>query len=137
MQEMMFICNPNEEIIVSSKSRETKPKINQPFSCISRQGLYRGKLMGIPLTELYMDFNKEEQWFYKMIWKALNFKTNQAVIEQSKLTKHESNKLSSAYQSLKQKDLVKRVCKETYMINPNAVIYPDTQTENIKLWDSL
>ena len=136
MQERTIVCPAGEELIISSR-RKDRVKVNQLFSITSRQGLFKGKMMGIPLTELYMDFNKEEQWFYKIIWQALNFKTNQATVLQGELSKHESNKVSSAYQSLKQKDLVRRVRKEVYMINPNAIIYPETQADNIKIWDSL
>ena len=137
MQERTIVCPAGEELVITSRQKKDRVKVNQLFSITSRQGLFKGKQMGIPLTEMYMDFNKEEQWFYKMLWQALNFKTNQATIAQKELSKHESNKLSSAYQSLKQKQLVRRVRQEVYMINPNAVIYPETQADNIKLWDSL
>lgn len=134
MYDQTIVFSSDEEVIINKK---TKTKIGQPYVAISRQGLYKGKQMGIPLTEMYMDFNKAEQWFYKRLWQNLNYKTNQATIIQSELTKSESNALSAAYTSLKAKDLVKRVRKEVYMINPRAVIYPDTQQENIKIWDSL
>lgn len=134
MPDQTIIFSSDEEIIIK---KQHKTRINQPYVTISRSGLYKGKTMGIALTEMYMDFNKAEQWFYKKLWKALDYKTNQATIIQSELTKVESNNLSAAYTSLRKKELVKRVRKEVYMINPHAVIYPDTQDENIKIWDSL
>jgi hypothetical protein len=134
MHDQTIVFSSDEDLIITKKS---KTKINQPYIAISRKGLFKGKQMGIPLTEMYMDFNKAEQWFYKKLWQNLNYKTNQATVIQSELTKSESNALSAAYTSLKEKDLVKRVRKEVYMINPRAVIYPDTQQENIQIWDSL
>lgn len=134
MQDQTVIFNISEEVIVTKRA---KAIIKQPYCYISRAGEYKGKSMGIPLTEMYMDFNKSEQWFYKKLWQNLNYKTNQATILQSDLTKSESNALSTAYTLLKNKGLVRRVRKEVYMINPNAVLYPETQEENIRIWNSL
>jgi hypothetical protein len=134
MSDQTIILGSNEELVVSQKYKD---RIDQPYCYISRAGLHKGKQMGIALTEMYMEFNKAEQWFYKKLWQNLNYKTNQATILQSDLTKSESNALSAAYTSLRAKDLVRRVRKEIYMINPNAVLHPSTQATNIVIWDSL
>ncbi len=134
MQDQTIVFSSDEDVIITKKA---KARLNQPYAYISRSGEYKGKRMGIPLTEMYMEFNKSEQWFYKKLWQSLNYKTNQATILQADLTKSESNALSTAYTSLRSKDLVRRVRKELYMINPNAVIYPETQEDNIKIWNTL
>lgn len=60
----------------------------------------------------------------------------QVVIDMGDMTPSQKSKFSNGYTSLKQKDLVRRVKKGVYMINPNAII-PAKHTAELTIWNSL
>jgi DNA-binding transcriptional regulator YhcF (GntR family) len=55
----------------------------------------------------------------------------------SSFPKTELNRLSQAYQSLSKKGLVKRLRKEHYLINPDALFYSKTYKEVKQRWESI
>lgn len=135
LDEKTIYFDSSEELIISSKQ---KSKSNlPPFQMVGRKYIKGNKTMGYDYTGVLLSLNKEEQWFYTLIRQHINFRTNEAIILSSSLTATEKVKASKAYKSLNSKGLLKKVKKENYLVNPDAVIYPPNY-ENIKLlWDSI
>ena len=68
--------------------------------------------------KLMMDFNANEAWLMNQIKDLGEGTTLVAVIRGKTLTPVEKKKLSLAYKTLRQKDIIRRVKREYYMVNP-------------------
>lgn len=127
--------NHNEQITITTSA---KNKGNKPvFMMIGKPVKIRGKTPGFPLVKAMLKFNKEEQWFFDLIFDCLNPETNQSDITHFEFNSTEVNKISRAYKPLKEMDLVKRVKKGIYMINPTAIVPPLTYEDAQEAWDSI
>lgn len=107
------------------------------FTMIGRAHMVNNNLVGFNLMDAVLNFNKEEQWFFKLIHDAMDYETNLASLAAFEFNKTNQNRMSKAYQSLKEKNLVRRVKKGVFMINPEAIIYPANHDKNKERWDSL
>ena len=134
--ERTLVTDPDYELKITTEKRKEK-RPNPPFTAVGRE-YYKGQdMMGYPLISTLLTFSKGEQWFYGLIHKELDYTNNIAQILSSSLSKSDLPKMSKAYNSLKAKGLVKRVKKELYIVNPDALIHPNYY-EAIKIkWDSL
>lgn len=93
--------------------------------------------VGIWLLDVMADMSKAEAWFFKLVRRNMNINTNTAHIQNNLLSKSDQQKKKLAYKSLKSKDLVRRVQREIYMVNPDAIMLPAAYEENKKVWDKL
>ena len=126
---------PNDEFYIGRKKklRETKPM----FCMVGRETNNRKQLSGIPLLDLMLEFNRDQQRFFKMLLDCRDVETNYCDIRGNEITPTDKVKISRAYTALKELDLVKRVSVGTYMINPKALIPPTSYEESQRLWDTL
>lgn len=118
--------------------RKSKPKSKKPmFSMVGELAINHRQLSGIPLLDLMLDFNKDQQRFFKMLLNSRNVENNYCDIRGNEITPTDKVKISKAYNALKELDLVKRVGVGTYMINPKALIPPTNYESAQREWDSL
>lgn len=89
-----------------------------------------------PLLETMLEFSKPEAWLFSILLKTHSDKSGQSDISKLTFTKVDLNNLSKAYALLKQRDLVKRVKRQVYMINPSAII-TDKWEEHKEVWKGL
>lgn len=134
--ETVLLTKADEELVLTTRSKERKAKL-PPFTMIGRSGKMRGKLEGYPLLDVMADMSKAEAWFFKLVRRNMNINTNIAHIQNNLLSKSDQQKKKLAYKSLKSKDLVRRVQREMYMVNPDAMILPAAYEENKKVWEAL
>jgi hypothetical protein len=123
-----------DEITITSKKK--KPKLYIPFQIIGRTGKMKAK-ESYPLLDVMSEFSSQEHWFFKLLRDNLNYKTSQAVIINKSLSASEVHRKTVAFKALRERDLVKRVCRETYMINPKALIYLPTLDDTTIIWNKL
>ena len=132
----ILATHPDYELHITTEKRKQK-KLCPPFTGVGREYYAGGKVLGYPLIAVLLAFNKGEQWFYGLIHSNLDYTNNTAHIPSSSLSKSDLPKMSIAYKSLKAKGLVKRIRKELYIVNPDALIHPNFY-DAIKLkWNSL
>lgn len=118
--------------------RKSKPINKKPiFYMVGRASMNAKQLSGISLLDLMLEFNKDQQRFFKLLLDCRNVETNCCDIRTRDISPTEVVKISRAYTALKELDLVKRVSKGTYMINPKALIPPMTYEQVQVVWDSL
>lgn len=140
--ETILITDPTLQLTVTAEKRKDK-RLNPPFTAVGRsyqKGLdsNRDKIMvGYPFISVLLAFNKGEQWFYGLLHSELDYTNNIAQVLSSSLSKSDLPKMSKAFKSLCEKGLVKRVRKELYIVNPDAVIQPTYYEAIKKKWDSL
>jgi hypothetical protein len=124
----------DEELIISKR---IKTRVRIPmFQMVGKKSKVNGHLSSVPLIELMLEFNKEEQWFYKLLWERMDVISNECDLSKLEWTATDNNRKSRAYTSLKEKNLVKRIGKGVYMINPNAAIHPKGFELAKRKWDS-
>lgn len=116
-----------------SKTRSKKPM----FSMVGEVAKNHRQISGVPLLDLMLEFNRDQQRFFKLLLEHRNVETNQCSLRDMEITPTDKVKISKAYTSLKALGLVKRVGVANYMINPKALIPPMTYEETQKHWDSL
>lgn len=107
------------------------------FLMLGQPVKHHTRIPGYPILDTMLNFNKEEQRFFKLLIDNLNTETNVCSLTHVEFNDTQVVKLSKTYTALKELDLVKRVGKRIYMINPKAVIPPKTYDEAQTFWDSL
>jgi hypothetical protein len=124
----------DEELVITTrnKSRSDKPV----FMMIGSPVKVRNRPSGFPIMKTMCEFNKEEQWFFKLLLDNLNTDTNMCDISHIEFTSTEIPKVSRAYRPMFELGLVKRFKKGIYMINPTAIIPPTSYEEVQARWDS-
>lgn len=91
---------------------------------------------GYDLVAALLNFNSDMRWMFKLLMDGLNTENNCCDFNLLNLTHTQKVNCSLAYTALSKIDLVKRMRKGIYMINPKAIIPPTTYPEAQKLWDS-
>ena len=90
-----------------------------------------------PYEETLLDLSKPEAWLFKLMLKGWSRDTGYTTLDLSHLSKVEQDKASEAYGKLRERNLVRRVRKQLYLINPCAKIHLDNFEELNKMWHSL
>ncbi len=89
-----------------------------------------------PLLETMLTFSKPESWFFTYLLKYYKEYTGESDISKESFSKADLNSISKAFALLHKRGLVKRVKRQVYMINPNAIITDNWKDHNNK-WQSL
>ena len=109
-----------EEALISTQ-RKRNYKI-PPFQCIGASGMSKFKIKGLDLPPIVKNLSKPANHFF---WQAVEDKsseTNEVVIRGKSLSKSQKNQLSRVYAELHKANLIKRVKREHYMVNPKAAL---------------
>ena len=102
-----------------------------PFYMIGKAGY--SKITGGSIVDAMKEilkFNKGEQWMMGIIFEDGENHNLQCVIRGKALSKTDKNKLSVAYKSLREKDIIRRVKREYYMVNPTFLV-PSKDRESL------
>ena len=142
MPDNIQINNLKEDQVLKISVEKKQPEDQEeqyelPYRVIGDRRNQKGKQKGFPLIKVLMTLTVPEQWFFDLIYDHLNYLTNISTIPRNNLTKTDLNKMSIAYKILNQKNLVKRVSPNRYMVNPDAIIYSKRYSQNKTIWDQL
>lgn len=126
--------------IVSSLVKQDRDKLpsNEPswVKISSGRSMYNMRA-GYPYEQTLISLNAHESKVYSALLNNYDFKTGFSTLNSQEMTPTEKVMFSRGYQDLHKRDLVKRVKKFTYLINPDARIHKHLHTELLKLWQSL
>ena len=109
--------------------------MNTPPYIMAGTGMKNRACQSYPLIETMLEFSKPEGWFFKVLLETHNEATGLSPITVS-FSNTDRVTASRAYKLLNQRDLVRRVKRQVYMINPCALI-TNQWKEHIKVWESL
>lgn len=125
-----IVCEVGKTLVITVE--ETKPVVRKkrPSWVAIGDGMQTKHFKSYPYEETLLDLSTPESKMLKLVIQHYNIHTGYSVVDLSKHTASEKNVLSSGYIKLKQRELVRRVKKGVYMINPSARI-------NLNLFDSL
>lgn len=133
--EQIILTEPDLEVTVTTNRRKRQFK-TRPFTAVGRIYNQKGKVMGYPLISTLLTLSKGEQWLYNLIHEKLDYTNNIAFLQVDSLTKSDRPKMSKAFKLLHAKGLIKRVKREMYIVNPDAVINFDNYDEIKRKWDA-
>ena len=126
--------------VVSSLVKQGKDRLpsNEPswVKISSGRSMYNMRA-GYPYEQTLISLNAHESKVYSALLNNYDFKTGFSTLNSQEMTPTEKVMFSRGYQDLHKRDLVKRVKKFTYLINPDARIHKHLHTELLKLWQSL
>jgi hypothetical protein len=123
----------DKEFILSTKA---KSAYKGPFYIAVRGDRHMAEKENSLLQKLGKMGNAE-RWFFLYLEARMDAKTNIAVVKSSELTKTQINYKVEGYRLLYMANMVKKVRREHYMINPNEIIPVWDYDEVKKMWDSL
>lgn len=115
---------------------DSRGYVPKPLYRMVGNGMTNGQGQAYPLLETMCDFNKAEAWFFKILLDTHSETTGLSDISKCTFTRTDLNVLSKAFKSLHQRNLVKRVRRQVYMINPSGLITNNWQNHN-PVWQSL
>lgn len=90
-----------------------------------------------PYEETLLELSKPEAWFFKILLKAWRNGNGYSDISYIKFNATEKVVASNAYKKLKERDLVRKVRNQVYMINPTAKINLSLFDELYEAWKAL
>lgn len=96
-----------------------------------------GHRAGYPYEETLISLKADEAKTYKFILDNYDFDTGLSTVNTQHFTATEKVSLSNGYRGLYARNLVKRVRKFTYLINPDARWHKNMHDNLLKLWQSL
>lgn len=120
--------------IVADTSTSPKYTEKPPFIMVGN-GMKNRTYQAYPLLETLLELSKPEAWLFKILLDMYNDQTGLSILTVS-FSGTDKVTASKAYKSLNQRDLVRRVKRQVYMINPCALI-TNQWKEHIKIWESL
>ncbi len=127
--------NADDDLILS---RRTKPtEIVPAYTCIGGNMVYKTKETSYPdLFEVLKNLSPSGTWFFWTLTEKRDLKTNIAVYDAVSPT--EAQKITRAYKELFSLDIVKRIKKQHYLINPKVMLPEKGEYVNVKNhWNSL
>lgn len=123
---------PGEQVSVSTK------KIKKPnYFMVGNGTMNKDRIYGMDLLRELADSTKPEQFLILAIKDGIGWGNDyDPVVKVIGTTSTEKQYIKKAYPLLNERDLVRRIKRGHYMINPNALI-PIDYNSAIQLWDSL
>jgi len=122
MPKITFQLDPDEEAIFHSQKKSTYK--GAPFISIGKAGITKHKIKGFPMATVLKDLSLSATWLYWSLIERRNPRTNEAILLAASLNQTDKNKVSRGYKELLAKNMVKRIKKEHYFLNPATAI-PD------------
>jgi len=97
-----------------------KIDVYKKFRSKYRPYWYIGKEYGrdMDILDLIRSLNDSEYWMLKLLIDRMTSKKHIGVIRGKTLTKTEKQRVYRGYKGLREKDLVRRIKREYYMVNP-------------------
>ena len=120
--------------IVADTTPSPKYTEKPPFIMVGN-GMKNRTYQAYPLLETLLDLSKPEAWLFRLYLNSYNDRTGLSTLT-APLSNSERVTASNAYKLLQQRDLVRKVKRQVYMINPCALI-TNQWKDHIKVWESL
>lgn len=129
---IVVYINPGEQVAVQEvQKRTSKPN----YFMIGNGTMNKHKIYGIDLLRELANSTKAEQFLLLSIKDGITFENGYSpIVKVTGNNKYEQNMITESYKSLLARELVVRVKKAHYMINPNALIPLDYEN-SILIWE--
>ncbi len=135
---LVINADPNQKYTLVADAPEPKPRPirREPFMMVLGGPYMRSNRKSV--WELIQEMTFDEKWFFLHVLINISFTTNISFVDNATLTRTEVNKKVRAFKTLKEKNILKRVSREHYMVNPRVIQLTDKfQVSCEAQWDSL
>ena len=139
-QSATIVADPETDLLITTvkKPKDVLPRAIEPaWAKMSIGKSMFGAYPGYPYEESLMSLTADEVKFFTYMLDNYNYNTGLSTLNTQNMTASDKNHLSLGYKGVHQKQLVKRVKKFTYLINPEARIHHKLFEDLLKLWQSL
>lgn len=137
--ETRVVCELGKRLVLTCEDEpsKTKPKkLNVSFRAIGN-GMHTRDYQTFAYEQTLLQLTTPEQRLYSKILEGYDRNTGLSNVHLEGQTNTEKVVTSKAYAKLKERQLVRRVKKGQYLINPLAIIHFTLLDELIQLWESL
>jgi len=125
------------QLDIINEPKDELPKLPEPaWAKMSIGKTMFGKYAGYPYEETLISLNANEAKVYKWLLDTYEYKTGLSTLNTQNMTSSDKITLTRGYTGLRQRNLVKRVKKFTYLINPEARIHHKLFESLLELWDN-
>lgn len=129
---MVYIDADESVNVIKNQERMKKPN----YFMIGNGTMNKHKIYGIDLLKEIAIASKAAQFLLLAIKDGITFENGyNPVVKVVGESKYEQNKITEGYKELVGKDLVRRIKRSHYMINPYALIPPIDYEEAVKKWE--
>lgn len=138
-QTVSITAHPGYDVVTSvvKLTPDIVPRDSPAWTKMSVGKRMYGQKAGYPYEETLISLKADEAKMYKHILDNYDFETGLSTINTQNMTASEKVSLSNGYKGLHKRNLVKRVKKFTYLINPDARWHKNMYDNLLKLWQSL
>jgi len=137
---MNGIIIPEETLIPGYKAETTLVRLDvlPSYYKIGTGKMNKHKIQSIDLLDEVIASNKAEQYVIKIIKDSVTYDSPDGVvtIPTHRMTDTEKRMFRRGYKTLYERDLVRRVKRGQYMLNPNALIL-NSYANCLDVWNSL
>jgi len=102
-----------------------------PFMLVGRGGRSRYGMESINLVQAMAEMDKDEIRLFRLIEQTMDWKTNIALVPTGGMSKAERNSIYRGYKKLREKDYIRRVGNQKYMVNPRLIIPGHLNAEEV------
>lgn len=137
MSSIIQIKLEDNESLVKTKITPVKKEPN--YIRVGNGTMNKHKIESINLLTELVTISTAGRWLIAYIVERINWETNYdpvVKIAGKDLSSTEQDYLKDGYKELVDKDLVKRIKRGYYMVNPNAIIPVDYKSA-MKIWESV
>lgn len=138
MHEEVIIKAPSgRKLIIESEEKKARYRI-PPYQPYGKAGMNSYDVRGLDTASIFLKLSPTAHWLWWSLVLIRNERTNMSILKSKDLTKYEQNKVSKAYGELYQEQLVKRVKREHYLLNPKAMVPNFDQYVTVQeRWESI
>lgn len=130
--------DPEYNYTITATPKKISKKRNYPlYKAVGYPYSQNGSPKGFPFIETLLELSKPEQQFMGVLLANLSLADNMAHIPKGLLPSWNAPKISTVYNKLKNRGIVKRGMKDHYMLNPDAMFDPRVYDLIKRKWDEL
>lgn len=132
-----ILCEPGKQLVITAQEISPKPSRKpRPSWCAIGTGMATRHFTAFPYEQTLLKLTADEQAVMSMLLEQYDYQTGLSVLSPAGLTQSQKNRISRGYLKLRQRELVKRVSKSTYLINPLAKIHLNLFDSLYQMWQN-
>lgn len=133
-----IVCEVGQRLVLTTEDTPKKQhKPPRPSWKPIGDGVENKHFKSYPYEETLLQLTSNEAALYSLILKGYIHNTGYSYVDLSTYTPSQKTEFSKGYKKLKERNLVKRVKKNTYLINPCAKIHLSLFDDLFEVWNKI
>lgn len=132
-----IVCELGKRLILTTEDITPIKKKARPSWTAVGDGMQTRHFKSYPYEMTLLSLTTPEAKLFKLVLEGYNSKTGYSLVDLSQASPSEKVSYSNAYKKLAERELVRRVKKQVYLINPCGKINLNLFDELLDVWNSL